>query len=190
MSTPVLHVLAGPNGAGKSTFVDRVLQPATRLRFVNADLIAAQRWPDAQAEHAYDASLAAADERNRLLAARASFITETVFSHRSKVELVATATALGYLVHLHVILVPHTLPVPRVAQRVALGGHDVPEAKIRERYARLWPLVAEAREVADRATFYDNSLARSPFRVVATYERGRLVGTADWPQWTPAGLLA
>ncbi len=184
-----MHLLAGPNGAGKSTFVTEVLEPVTRLPFINADLIAAERWPEAQAEHAYDASQAAADERSRLMAARASFITETVFSHPSKIDLVAQASALGYLVHLHVVLVPESLPVARVAARVARGGHDVPTEKIRERYARLWPLVAAARDLADRATFYDNSRAAKPFRVVATFERGRLVGTAAWPIWTPRALL-
>jgi predicted ABC-type ATPase len=189
VSTPVLHLLAGPNGAGKSTFVTEVLQPVTHLPFVNADVIAAELWPDAQAEHAYDASRAAATERRRLMAARASFIAETVFSHPSKVDLVAQATAAGYLVHLHVVMVPEGLPVARVAARVAQGGHDVPTEKIHERYARLWPLVAVARDLADRATFYDNSRAVKPFRMVATYERGRVVGVPAWPVWTPKVLL-
>jgi len=48
MSSPVLHLLAGPNGSGKSTFVAEVLQEVTHLPFVNADVIAAHRWPDAQ----------------------------------------------------------------------------------------------------------------------------------------------
>lgn len=77
MSTPVLHVLAGPNGAGKSTFVHRVLVPVTRLPFINADEIAAERWPGEEAEHAYAASEAAAGARSELLEQRSSFITET-----------------------------------------------------------------------------------------------------------------
>ena len=186
--TPVLHVLAGPNGAGKSTFVARVLQPVTHLPFVNADEIAAERWPGEELEHAYHASRAAADLRRRMLARGESFITETVFSHHSKVALVTQAVALGYLVNLHVMLVPADLAVARVAERVRRGGHQVPEAKIRERYARLLNLIVEARALADRSTFYDNSRAKMPFRVVATYERGRLVGEADWPAWTPTVL--
>lgn len=189
MSTPVLHLVAGPNGAGKSTFVSEALGPVTQLAFVNADLIAAERWPDAQAHHAYDASRAAAEERRRLMRAHASFITETVFSHPSKVDLVAEAEALGYLVHLHVMVVPESVLVARVALRVEQGGHEVPERKIRERYARLWPLVATARDAADRASFYDNSRAATPFRMIARYERGRLVGEPSWPAWTPKALL-
>jgi predicted ABC-type ATPase len=42
--------------------------------------------------------------------------------------------------------------------------------------------------MSDRSTFYDNSRAKVPFRIVATYERGRLVGEADWPAWTPTVL--
>jgi len=46
VSTAVLHVLAGPNGAGKSTFVNRVLQPVNHLPFIDAGVIAAERWPE------------------------------------------------------------------------------------------------------------------------------------------------
>ncbi|WP_435746816.1 AAA family ATPase [Microbacterium sp. PMB16] len=186
---PLLHLLAGPNGSGKSTYVDRILEPVTGLPFVNADLIAAERWPSAPAEHAYEASQIAADARIELLIAQRSFITETVFSHPSKVDLVAEAVGRGYLVQLHVMLLPVDVSVARVAERVRAGGHDVPERKIRERHARLWDLIAQARRVADRTEFFDNSTARAPFRLVATYEHGTPVGAVEWPAWTPAGLL-
>lgn len=189
MSTPVLHLLAGPNGAGKTTFVRRVLQPATHLPFVNADEIAAERWPGREVEHAYDASRAAAAQRVRLMSERRSFITETVFSHASKVDLVSRAAAFGYLTHLHVILMPEDATVARVAHRVRHGGHEVPEEKVRQRYARLWDLVVRASAIADRAEFYDNSRAAKPFRVVAAMELGRWVGEPSWPAWTPAALV-
>lgn len=190
MATPVLHLIAGPNGSGKSTFVDRVLAPPTNLPFVNADLIAAERWPDATVDHAYEAARAAAEERQRLMTDRASFIAETVFSHPSKVDLVTQAVSLGYVVHLHVMLVPVDLSVNRVGERVRRGGHEVPETKIRQRYERLWPLVVEARVAADRTAFYDNSRAATPFRLVASYERGRQIGTPTWPAWAAASVAA
>lgn len=189
MSTPVLHVLAGPNGAGKSTFVHRVLVPVTRLPFINADEIAAERWPGAEAEHAYAASQAAARARTELLEQRGSFITETVFSHPSKVDLIRDAVAAGYLVTLHVVMVPVAVTLRRVEFRVAQGGHAVPPDKIRERYERLWPLVADARLIADRTQFFDNSRASDPFTRVAVYERGQQTGGTAWPPWTPAALL-
>ena len=187
MSTPVLHVLAGPNGSGKSTFVARVLQPVTHLPFVNADEIAAARWPGKEQAHAYQAAAAAAAAREEALNARTSFITETVFSHPSKRDLVVHAQQAGYRVEMHVMMVPVELTVARVAYRVAHGGHDVPETKTRERYERLWALVVDAARIAARATFYDNTRARTPFLPVARLERGRLTGPAAWPTWTPFG---
>ena len=135
---PVLHLLAGPNGAGRSSYVHDVLGPVTGLPFINADEIAAERWPDAQAEHGYEAARLAEAERRQRIAEGSSFISETVFSHPSKVQLVSDAVGAGYLVHLHVMMVPVELTVQRVLERVRRGGHAVPEQKIRERYERLW----------------------------------------------------
>lgn len=169
-------------------FADRVLQPSTGLPFINADHIAAEQWPDDAEVHAYDSSLLAAQERTRLMEERVSFITETVFSHPSKVALVQDAVEAGYLVYLHVILTPEDTSVHRVAFRVRTGGHSVPEHKIRQRYSRLWALLVEARTIATRTVFYDNSSASSPYRVVATYSHGLLEVTAQWPVWVPPEL--
>jgi predicted ABC-type ATPase len=190
VSAPTLHILAGPNGAGKSTFVRTALEPLTQLPFINADEIAKERWPGAEEEHAYDASEAAAQGRDEAIAERRSFITETVFSHPSKVGLIEQALDAGYVVELHVILVSEDVTVGRVAHRVALGGHTVPEDKIRQRYRRLWSLVAAAVPLVELVTFYDNMDDRAAFRVVAEYEQGRLVGVPDWPAWAPAELTA
>lgn len=185
---PILHLIAGPNGAGKTTLATRVIAPATRLPFVNADVIAALRWPTAQSEHAYEASRLAAEQRRGLIVDHASFITETVFSHPSKLDLIRDAQASGYRVHLHVVLVTEDLSVARVSDRVRRGGHTVPEKKIRERYQRLWTLVVQARNLAERTYIYDNSRAATPLRLIASYEHGQLVGSADWSAWTPVEL--
>ena len=186
---PVLHVVAGPNGAGKTTFYNRVLHPAIGLPFVNADLIAAEHWPDDAAAHAYEAATLAEQARDQLIAEHQSFVAETVFSHPSKVDLIRRAHDAGYHTTLHVLLVPEDGAVARVADRVANDdGHDVPEDKIRSRYQRLWPYVADAIAIADTAYVYDNSSSAHAFRRVATYVAGALVGDADWPVWTPAAL--
>jgi len=188
MADPVLHLLAGPNGSGKSTLWARVLGPVLHLDLVNADEIAAARWPDDTAAHAYEASRLAAELREELIAGRRSFGTETVFSHESKVELVETAVAAGYLVTLHVVVVPVDFAVARVGSRVENGGHPVPERKVRERFDRLWPLVATAVRLVDHAVAYD-STAGGTFRKVAELERGELLW-ADWPPWAAPELVA
>lgn len=185
---PVLHLLAGPNGAGKTSYVRDVLTPATRLPFINADHIAATHWLDDTADHAYEAAQMAEAERRHLMSQGASFITETVFSHPSKVTLLADASTLGYLVHLHVVMIPVNLSVQRVTERVRRGGHPVPEPKIRARYDRLWNHIAQAIKIVDTAEIYDNTSASQPFRLCATYTHGTQDGPARWPRWTPTPL--
>lgn len=184
-----MHLVAGPNGAGKTTFYNKVIAPIP-LEFINADVIAAQRWPGDEVAHAYEASAAAAELRAQRFEDRRSFATETVFSHPSKLDLVATATRLGYSVTLHIIVIPEELAVLRVRTRVEVGGHDVPETKIRERHRRLWAHVRDAIGLVAVANVYDNSSASKPFRLIAGYEYGQSVMLADWPKWSPIELSA
>ncbi|MCL1801038.1 MAG: AAA family ATPase [Promicromonosporaceae bacterium] len=185
---PVIELIAGPNGAGKSTFVHRLLQPRTHLPFINADQIATELWPGSEVENAHRAAAVAVDQRNDAMVRGESFITETVFSHHSKLDLVKMAIRVGYEVNLSVILIPLDNTIHRVSERVARGGHQVPTSKIISRYGRLWRLIAEASLLTDRTDFYDNSSASSPFQLVATLEYGRMVGTPNWPMWTPPEL--
>lgn len=90
----------------------------------------------------------------------------------------------------HVVLVPLELAIARVENRVEQGEHDVPTAKIRQRYERLWAHVADAVEHAHETFAYDNTSAARPFRLIARLEHGRVVGTPDWPSWAPAELRA
>ena len=183
-----LDLVIGPNGAGKSTFVEFTLAPLLpRSVFVNADQIARQRWSDDPAAHAYKAAQVAADTRASLIKLGRSFVAETVFSHPSKLTLIDSARAAGYTVVLHVLLIPEELAVQRVRHRVAAGGHDVPEHKIRERYQRLWAFVAAAIVRSDSATVYDNSALSGP-RIVAQFSAGRIIGSPMWPAWTPSEL--
>ncbi len=188
MPDPVLDVIAGPNGAGKTTFYLRVLEPVTNLELVNADVIAAERWPDAEVEHAYDAAELAAQERARRIRSRRSFATETVFSHESKLAVLREAEEVGYRVVLRIILVPEDLAAARVADRVNHGGHHVPEDKVRARFRRLWAHLREAVGMVGEAHVYDNSKAADPFRPVASYVNGQAIGSPRWPPWTPQEL--
>jgi predicted ABC-type ATPase len=180
-----LDLVVGPNGAGKSTFVELTLAPLLPgSAFVNADEIAKQRWPDDPTSHAYEAARVAAQTRAKLIELGTSFIAETVFSHPSKLELVDAARAADYTMVLHVLLIPEDLAVERVRRRVSAGGHDVPENKIRERYQRLWGIVAAAVLRCDSVTVYDNTAVKGP-RIVAQLNDSFVVGSPSWPAWTP-----
>lgn len=182
-----LDLVVGPNGAGKSTFVEFVLaQHRPGVTFVNADVIAQQRWPDDPVSHGHEAAEAAAQVREELLARGEPFLAETVASHGSKVDLVRRAKQAGYHVHLMVVMVPEEYAVERVSLRTQAGGHDVPEEKIRARYHRLWDNVVAMIELADTAEVFDN-VGPGP-ESVAVFSGGDVIGRARWPTWTPATL--
>jgi predicted ABC-type ATPase len=186
---PLLHLLAGPNGSGKTTFYEEVLGPATGLPFVNADLIARQRWPRSKQDRSYDAARLAEQARAEMIGQGRSFIAETVFSHPSKLELIEKAQRASYLVLVHVMLTTLELGQRRVEARVRHGGHDVPVDKQRARYVRIWPLMARALRLADEGFAYDNSRAREPYRLAAHFENGKPVGETAWPPWSELGKL-
>lgn len=108
-----------------------------------------------------------------------------MFSHPSKVKLVSGAVGAGYLVHLHIMIVPVELAVQRVTERVRRGGHAVPEEKICARDERVWAHLATAIDVADVVDVFDNGSARIPFRPCARFTHGTLIGPASWPKWAP-----
>ena len=121
----ILHLIAGPNGAGKSTLYDYLIAPRhPTLEFVNADIHerehlshitnpvkrseAARTWADAR--------------RAGLLRRGTSFISETVFSHPSKLDLISTAQARGFSVVLYVVCLDEPrLLLQRVRRRVGEG---------------------------------------------------------------------
>lgn len=182
----LLDLVVGPNGAGKSTVVRLFIEPHTPgALFVNADVIARERWPDAAEAHSYEAARIASRTRETLIEQGRSFIAETVFSHPSKLELIHRAKAAGYTVVLHVVLVDPDTSVARVAARVSSGGHDVGEDKIRSRHERLAPLVCQAITLVDEAFMYDNMRIEGP-RQIAWFAGGEPIGAVSWPDWIAA----
>ncbi|HUG86809.1 MAG TPA: AAA family ATPase [Euzebya sp.] len=183
-----LGLVVGPNGAGKSTFVRFVLAPnRPGVPFVNADIIARERWPEDPEGRSYEAAETAGQVRAALIQAGEEFIAETVFSHPSKLELVDHAVTAAYDVHLHVLMVPVELSIARVAARVATGEHDVRENKIRKRHDRLWALVADAAGRARRTSFWDNT-GESPVLIAVRGQRTWSSAPPGWPWWVHPDL--
>ncbi len=185
-----LWLLAGGNGAGKSTYYEQFLKPLN-LPFINADILAKQLDNENTEAVSYKAAKLAEKLRLSLLHSGASFCFETVFSHPSKIDFLATAKALGYeiiLVYIH--LQNDELNQARVAQRVNQGGHNVPIEKIISRIPRTMSYVKEALPLVDVAKFYDNSSHSQPFKSVAQLGDGQLmqqIGTL--PDWALKMLL-
>ncbi|ULB12190.1 zeta toxin family protein (plasmid) [Cereibacter azotoformans] len=182
---PSLVLLAGPNGAGKSTLYQTRVAPSFAGPFINADLIQRDELGDTSMEVSYRAAAIAEERRTKLLEDRKSFATETVFSHPSKLDLLAAARERGYIiVVLHVGVGDPELSVARVKGRAAEGGHDVPEDKIRARFDRGQPLIRQAVLRADRGMVFDNSVLNEPPRLVLLFAGGRPVqAEAILPNW-------
>lgn len=194
---PVLVFLAGPNGAGKTTFFDEYLADLG-LPYVNADRIARmlhEADPTAAADVTDRRAFREAERlRAAFVEARLSFCTETVFSDpaRAKLRFLAKARDRGFAVFLVFIgLESSALSVARVKQRVAHGGHDVPDEKLHARFPRTLANLRAAIPIADEAFLFDNSSYDMPYQIVAVYQAGRLVSKhPPVPHWTEglAGL--
>lgn len=130
-------IIAGPNGAGKTTFAREFLpNEAGCPVFVNADLIAAGLAPFAPEKAAVQAGRLMLQELSRHFAARENFAFETTLAGRGYVHHIRAWQAAGYRVKL--IFLQLDSPeeaIARVAQRVRQGGHAIPEATIRRRFA-------------------------------------------------------
>lgn len=178
-------MLAGPNGAGKSTLYDLVVAPRLRAPFINADLIQRDELGDRSMRAAYRAAEIAEARRRQALRRRTSFVSESTFSHPSKLALVEDARAAGFRVVIyHVSVSAPALSVQRVTVRVGEGGHDVPPEKILERYERNPPLIRQAVLLADLAFVFDNSCLNRPPSRVLHLRLGRVVDVASHvPGW-------
>lgn len=199
VGAPILTVFAGPNGSGKSTLQAKIVSEGHDLGpFINADVIEkAIRLSDATTRPDREYHIAAFEEatrqRERALEAGRSFSFETVFSHESKVDLLARARRAGFFVRLFFVATEDArLNIARVAYRVRAGGHNVAADKVAVRYHRALALLPRALDHVDECVLFDNSARQ--MRPVATYrcdEHGsrEFELSRDLPRWV-ATLLS
>ncbi|MEX0701791.1 MAG: zeta toxin family protein [Planctomycetales bacterium] len=159
---PIVVVLGGPNGAGKSTAAPRLLKGALGVvEFINADLIARGISPFDPEGAALAAGEVMLQRMDALAAAGVSFGLESTLAARSLAPRLRELVARGYEFHLvFLYLRSADLAVARVADRVRLGGHNVPENTIRRRYrAGLTNFFDLYRPIAKSWQMFDNSHA-------------------------------
>lgn len=188
-------VAAGANGAGKSSIVGTFLE-RTGGAYYNPDvrtreLIAAgvdpadangRAWADG-----YDALRSAIDRGE-------SFTFETTLGGHSICRELHRAAAEGLEVHVYYVgLASPELHIARVRARVARGGHDIPEKKIRERYTRSLANLVSLVGVVDQLHLYDNSeetadgrpharriMRMEGARIIDPSEDALIQSTPDW----------
>lgn len=121
---PEIIVFAGPNGSGKSTITRmvKVIEP-----YINADDIK-------RTNYCSDLEAAQIAERMReeAISNNNSFTFETVLSTERNLNLLKKAKEQGYFIRgIYVLTSDVNINIMRVLSREALGGHGVPEDKIR-----------------------------------------------------------
>jgi predicted ABC-type ATPase len=200
---PCIHVLAGTNGAGKSSIVGAMIlesgaeyfnpDEATEILSANPGISLA------------NANSAAWYEGKRLLERaideRLDYTFETTLGGKTITALLERAIAQKIEVRMwYVGLRSPELNVARVHARVAKGGHDIPEAKIRERYRqsllnliRLLPNLTELL-VYDNTEKGDPQMGKAPEpKLLLHLEHGKIVDSCDLaltPQWAKPILAA
>jgi len=133
---------------------------------------------------AYHASVLSDFLRRRALAAARSFSFETVMSSEDKVALLGEARQAGFRTYLYYVATEAPeINVQRVRNRVAEGGHDVPEDKIVSRYHRSLALLPGAIRFSHRAYLFDTSEESSLYFAEVTDGSRIEFKSSEVPNW-------
>lgn len=160
MARPVLFVLAGVNGAGKSSVGGHLLERAGMAWF-NPDTFA-RELAAATGCSMPEANAAAWQEGMRrldiALANGMSHAFETTLGGNTVPARIAEATRTHDVLMWFCGLSSAEQHIARVQARVAVGGHDIPEASIRARWTRARENLIALMPVLAQLQVYDNSV--------------------------------
>ncbi|MBW3550101.1 MAG: hypothetical protein KY442_04520 [Proteobacteria bacterium] len=201
---PVLYVLAGVNGAGKSSVGGHLLEQAG-LSWFNPDTFAREWLAQTGCDQSEANAVAWQEGLRRLdqaIAHGQHHALETTLGGRTIPGRIRAAARSHDVVVWFCGLSSPELHIARVKARVAAGGHDIAEAKIRQRYpASLENLIALMPHLA-HLQVYDNSVEADPGQsvrdpvLVAEMRSGRLTWPAHvetlraTPEWAKPVLEA
>jgi predicted ABC-type ATPase len=201
---PCIYVLAGTNGAGKSSIGGATFR-RKGAEYFNPDEAAKRIASSSPSITQEQANSAAWNQGKRLLERaideRQNFAFETTLGGHTISALLEKALLAGIEVRVwYVGLESPELHIARVLSRVKRGGHDIPEAKIRERYDRSrWNLI----QLLPRLTevfVYDNSKECNPSflippkpKLILHAAKGKVIAMCDLkraPNWAKPILIA
>jgi predicted ABC-type ATPase len=123
--------------------------------------------------NSYHSAIIADFVRTKLLESNQSFVYETVMSHISKVDFLKIAKEKGYKIYFYFLCTESVdLNKLQVKNRVALGGHNVPEIKIEKRYPETLNNLISAIELSDICFCINNKGSIGGFEKVAEIVNG------------------
>jgi predicted ABC-type ATPase len=122
--------------------------------------------------------------RHKYLEAHQTFTFETVMSSSDKIEILKKAQSLGYRTYLYYVSTEDPqINIARVANRVRLGGHNVPTDKIISRYYKSLELLFEAIKYTNRAYIFDNSGDSKQWIAEITESKNIDIQVDNQPEW-------
>jgi predicted ABC-type ATPase len=113
-------------------------------------------------------------------------------SHSSKIDVLRKSKESGYRTYLYFIATEDPeINIARVKNRVANGGHFVPEDKIRERYDRSLAQLLNAIKHTNRSYIFDNSYDGSKETWIAEITDGAQIEikSSSVPAWFKRSVL-
>lgn len=158
---PTLYLFAGSNGAGKTTFARAYLRQLDPVpRFLNADEIARGLSPLDPQKLSVKAGKLLLHEIQGCLESRNFFGLESTLSGTTYAKLLQQAKFIGFQIEIHYLWIPSpSLAIRRIAQRVKMGGHFVPDADVKRRFSRsLTHFLEIYAPLSDGWTFRNNSV--------------------------------
>lgn len=176
-------VVAGPPGSGKSVGFPVGSQG---IDYFNVDDRCAQLNSGSYRNITPDIRAQASRECEEFIVAhiraRDSFAVESTLRTRVALQQALSARAGGFVTVLRYVATDDVeANIARVAARAEAGGHAAPPNQIREIYAASLKNLAEALDVFDRASVYDNTTPGVGPRVVLEARRGRVKRVVGWP---------
>lgn len=167
MAQPFCLCIAGPNGSGKSTATRGIRTILSLPNWIDPDVVAESVRQELHclSQHQAD-EVAFKTARNKRIGFAEQFQDfgfETVFSHPSNIEFLVALKRIGYVVHLYFVCTEDpAINIGRVRNRCSLGGHDVPEERIVDRYWKALANLSKCVRAFDRVVLIDNSATFAP----------------------------
>jgi predicted ABC-type ATPase len=179
---PVLTVFGGPNGSGKSSLI-RQVEFEGRENLLEPDAIARRINPGFPRRAGISAGREVLLRSAEYLRAAESFAIETTLAGNWTSDTIRGALERSFFTRLFYICLDNPeRSIQRVRERVAQGGHDVPDADVRRRYARSLSNARRLIPIVHQALVFDNSGAEP--RPVFEMRRGQLRNADDEiPTW-------
>jgi len=149
-----LYLIAGANGSGKTTLAHELLREEQGLVFLNADETAAKIGDSV----GLAAGRIILTEINNMLTSGKSFVLESTISGNYHKRVLAEAKSSGYeVIMFYVFLNSVDLNIERIKNRVALGGHNVPDEDVIRRFDKSIKNFWDIAKIVDFWELYYNS---------------------------------